>query len=246
MILAADPSSACVGLARHAFAPTAARPGPGSRFAAVACLADDVAFRRTTVERLWPTLDRLAGDDLRELVIERPPDHWKDDGTGRAKLQARVGFAIGAIVGLLTAWGHMRGVPVRWVPNGEWRRWAVEQMRRVDATRSPSAPRVTARRPEVLDGGGWQIAFDGCDHTWTASTFAELSRRPERCPTCERRVVDPLEHKRPFVELARALHPDFDAWVITQRGRSRRDDHAIPGVADVADAALLLDYVSRT
>ncbi len=130
------------------------------------------------------------------------------------------------------------------------------------------ASRKTARPPELVSAGVYRIAFDNCDHSKTFDGWMALQNRPETCPDCAEiakrnaraasvlpppsvRTGEPgdLDHKAPFVQLARALYPSLMEPLITrarQRARASTLDHELSGVADAADAALLWRYVATS
>lgn len=240
-VIAVDASSSMFGIAAGVTSVGVA--------AAVRCL-NERTLERTTRERLWPTLDKIAeGRERVLLVVEEPPESFHDDGTGRAKRQAVIGTRLGISIGLTLAWGHMRtNVETCLLPNGEWRKWAKAQMKAEhftsdSAVRSEKLSPATARNPLMWPGGGWRITFEGCDHHWDAADFRQLTKRPSTCPTCSPTRAGPTrnEHKAPFVDGAMGRWSVVRAFALELRVPGRAD-HDTPGVADVCDAAWMLSY----
>ncbi len=279
-IITVDPSTACFGLAWGVTTPKLKRvlvlDEPGG------------VMERTALERLWPALDRALDEMLDalgyrdrvpldftvDLVIERPPPNFKDDGTGRAKRQAVIGVGIGRAMELAAVWGYMKGrgsrlIDVRFVENGVWRAWAADKARTApDAApklaasgRAPVAPLVTARPPaRRIDGPGWVVRYQGCEHELVCEDLVALQARPQTCRACAAPAggakasptsskPHPLEHKRPWVELATRLWPDAVDDVVREAratARSADEPYRLTGVADACDAALLWGFVSST
>lgn len=213
-----------------------------------------------------------------DLVIERPPPNFKDKGDGRAKRQAVIGVGIGRAMELAAVWGYMqnRGLPlvrVRFIENGTWRAWAAERARTAPDTapkvaasaRAPTTPLVTARPPtRRADGPGWVMRYQGCEHELVCENLVALQNRPQTCHACAALGATsgshaskastsskphPLEHKRPWVELATRLWPDAVDEVVREAratARSADEPYQLTGVADACDAALLWGFVSST
>jgi hypothetical protein len=141
------------------------------------------------------------------------------------------------------------------------------------ASAAPSKPLTfatvkTARQPELVSAGVYRIAFEGCDHALTFDGWMALQNRPETCPSCAAvakrnaraaSVLPPstertgapgdLDHKAPFVALARALYPSLMGPLISdarKRAQASTLDHELSGVADAADAALLWRYIATS
>lgn len=257
MIVALDPSTSIIGLA--------ARSTAGLELQAIRCIDEkDMSLRRTVRERLWPALDSLhARDAITLLAVEVAPPTFKDDETGRAHVQAVVGLQLGRALMMGEAWAYTNDVPLRFVPNADWRRWARSWARTLPDPNAPKTPTrgrpaiwgnaPTALPPQRAPGGGFTIGFTGCAHTWSARDFMALQKRPERCPTCSQSpgttndAADPMAHKAQWVDIARRAWPDeVEALAATARERARsstRALHQLAGVADACDAALLLQYV---
>jgi hypothetical protein len=217
----------------------------------VTCLKERT-LRRTTTERLWPTLDEVAaagGHDV-HLWVEEPPPTFHDDDTGRAKRQATIGTRLGLAMGVTLAWAHARGVEGDLLPNTEWRRWTKTQMasRRFQtsptASGTPTPAIVTARPPRTREGGGWCVTFEGCDHAWMADDFLQLARRPSTCPECSKPSASTSRnaHKAPFVASAVERWPVVRDFALARRSDAR-EIHDVPGVADVCDAAWMCAYL---
>lgn len=210
-----------------------------------------------------------------DLVIERPPPSFKDKGDGRAKRQAVIGVGIGRAMELAAAWGYMQNrgtriVAVSFVENGVWRAWAAERARTAPDTapkaaasaRAPTTPLVTAMNPvRRADAPGWVVRYQGCDHEIVCETLTALQARPQTCRACAAPAgrtsktssasskPHPLEHKRPWVELATRLWPDAVDEVVREAratARSADEPYQLTGVADACDAALLWGFVSST
>jgi len=168
--------------------------------------------------------------------------------------------------------GAWRRFAIGWMRQG-----LGEEAARPGASSKPSAPEsstptsrssATARQPELVSPGTYRVTFDGCDHALTFRGWQELVKRPSTCPTCATvaqreartaRVLPPaskregapgdLDHKAPFVALARALYPTMlEPMIADARKRAKADtlDHELAGVADAADAALLWRYVATS
>ena len=204
-------------------------------------------------ERLDACHHRLGGTDL--VVVEDPPKAWSDDGSGRAKRQAGIGFGLGRAVQLVDTWAAVHGVECWLCPNGDMRAWGRQAARTVPRTAARSAASATgeAMRPEVMIGGGWRLRWSGCAHELHVGTLKDLAERPRRCPTCSgsgAAANERQQHKEPWVDIARQLWPGAVEEVITSaRGRSKARagvqvaDYALSGVADACDAALLWGMV---
>lgn len=256
MIVALDLSTSIIGLA--------ARSAAGLELQAIRCIDEkDMSLRRTVKERLWPALDRLhARDAITLLAVEVAPPTFQDDETGRAKVQAVVGLQLGRALMMGELWAYVNDVPLRFVPNGEWRRWARDWAHTLPDPNKPKAPAKgrpalwanapTSQPPRRAPGGGFTISFTGCAHTWFAKDLYALQDRPERCPTCSpsasaaNDAADPMAHKALWVDLARRAWPEeVEAVAASARARAKdptRPLHQLAGVADACDAALLLQY----
>lgn len=252
MIASADPSTSICGIA--------ARNGDHLHLGAITVLdEEDGSLLRTTTERIWPALDDLhLCERITLLAIEVAPPTFKDDGTGRAKRQAVIGVALGRARFMFESWAYAHRVPVRFVPNLEWRTWASGWA--ATAAAGPVArlklgadlSRVITSQPPQRDGSGFTVGFAGCAHTWRAANYARLTKRPERCPTCSRvgsgtKDPDPMAHKQAWVEIAsRAWPVEVERVAAAARSRAKNPDrplHQLAGVADACDAALVLQYV---
>jgi len=214
-----------------------------------------------------------------DLVIERPPPAFKDKGDGRAKRQAVIGVGIGRAMELAAVWGYMQNrgsrlIDVRFVENGAWRAWAAERARTAPdaapklaaSARAPTTPLTTARPPtRRVDGTGWVVRYQGCEHELVCEDLVALKNRAMTCHACAALGATsgsrasktssasskphPLEHKRPWVELATRLWPDAVDEVVREAratARSADEPYQLTGVADACDAALLWGFVSST
>lgn len=170
-----------------------------------------------------------------------------------------------------------RIVTVRFVENGVWRAWAVDRARTApnnapkvaSASRAPTAPLRTAKDPVRNPGGpGWVIRYHGCDHELVCETLTALQDRPMTCRACAAppngsasssrtskasssasSKPHPLEHKRPWVELATRLWPHAVDEVVREARAGARTDaepYQLSGVADACDAGLLLGFIAST
>ena len=139
---------------------------------------------------------------------------------------------------------------------------------------APVAAVTTAMNPvRNPAGAGWVTRYRGCDHEIVCETLTALQARPMTCRACagagsaasaraskgsasglassssssSTSKPHPLEHKRPWVELATRLWPDAVEEVVREAragARSSTEPYQLTGVADACDAALLLGFMA--
>ena len=130
---------------------------------------------------------------------------------------------------------------------------------------------ITTALPPVRNpaGAGWVTRYRGCDHEIVCETLTALQVRPMTCRACagagsasssraskasaasssapSTSKPHPLEHKKPWVELATRLWPDAVEGVVREAragARASTGPYQLTGVADACDAALLLGFMA--
>lgn len=243
MIVSLDLSTTFVGVASRSTA--------GLALQAIRCAKGPGMNLGPMQKQVWGALDALHQQEpITAVVVEVAPRQFGDDDSGRAEVQAAIGFALGRAAMIGECWAYLHGIHVRFVPNGDWRVWVRDVWARtVRDPRTSTRARAPTAQPPRRDGSGFVMAFAGCDHTWRAPDLYALQKRPDHCPMCSgsnTAAPDRMAHKALWVDIAaRAWPAEVEVVAAPARARAKKADrplHQLAGVADACDAALMLQY----